>query len=217
MKIIAGLPSIPDRVEALKRTVESIYPQVDRLFVELNGYDCIPEFLIDTKIHAEILDNSLGSPSRFMHLKDTQQYFFGIDDDLIYPKGYVEYMIEGILRYDAIVTLHGKIYPRPVTSLRKYKHKYACLGDVNNDYKVEVGGAGCMAFDINRFNFDISIFGYPNMGDIFVSREAHRQGVGIYVLKHSHDYLKYMKPKWTIYGRKTEVTRETAILQSFLK
>ena len=48
--IRAQIASLPDRVDSLKLTVESLLPQVDSLFVALNNYEAIPDFLNHDKI-----------------------------------------------------------------------------------------------------------------------------------------------------------------------
>ena len=59
--ITAQIASIPDRVETLKRTVNSLINQVDLLFVALNNYEEVPDFLTNNrKIVYALMDNSLG-------------------------------------------------------------------------------------------------------------------------------------------------------------
>lgn len=43
--ITAKIESLPKRQRLLKRTMESLRPQVDEIFVALNGYKHTPDFL----------------------------------------------------------------------------------------------------------------------------------------------------------------------------
>ncbi len=74
-KIIAQVASIPDRMHQLKKTIESLYPQVDELNIMLNGYYFVPLWLNREKINVFELDNSKPNkaPTQFTCL--TQQHF----------------------------------------------------------------------------------------------------------------------------------------------
>ena len=45
----AHIASIPSRVESLRQCVQAIYNQVDKVYVMLNGYNEVPEFLRDLR------------------------------------------------------------------------------------------------------------------------------------------------------------------------
>ena len=49
--IYAGVATMPQRRDALEKAIASLRPQVDRIFVFLNDYESVPEFLTaDPKI-----------------------------------------------------------------------------------------------------------------------------------------------------------------------
>lgn len=211
--ITAQIASIPDRVHMLKQTVESLRPQVDRIFVALNSYPDTPDFLQPGEyIH---LDNSTGDAAKFYNIENVRGYFFMCDDDLIYPPGYVQYMITNLHKYNAITTLHGKVYPRPVTAFRSFTTNIQCLAEWSEDTQVDVPGTGVSCLHTDMINLRYSDFRIKNMADIWLAQFAYRQKVKIMALAHSAGYLKYLQPIETIF--KEELQRgfkvQTQILQ----
>ncbi len=217
--IYAGIATIPSREYLIPAVINSISPQVDKLFIALNGYTEVPQSL--SKIYnAEciLLDNSLGDAAKFYHVADCNGYYFSIDDDLVYPQGCVSYMISKISQYNSIVTLHGRRYKRPVTSFRRgFDLNYHCLHSYDYDTELDAGGTGVMAFDTKRFKLSVDDFKLPNMADVWAAKKAHEQGVKIMGVAHRNDYLRYLSPLDTIWHNSKDDTQQTRILREFLK
>lgn len=220
-KRIAQVASIPGRVETLKLTVGSLLPQTDMIFVALNGYEEVPEFLTnDRKIFYALMDNSLGDAAKFYDADQRNGYLLTCDDDLIYPQGYVSYMIEGVKRHGGVVSLLGKRYDqRPILSSRSgYTSLYRCLTHVNKDVEVHLGGTGAMAYHTDSLKLTTDSFPKPNMADIWVAKAAAEQGVKITALAHPARYVKHRR-----YSRRIWITErhndayQTEVLNSFLK
>lgn len=220
MKIIAQLASIPKRVETLKLTVESLLPQVNMLFVALNGYDEPPDFLLgNIKITHAIMDNSFGDAAKFYDVDHRNGYILTCDDDIIYPEDYAEYMINGVKKHGGIVSLLGKCYPRPTTSYRGgYSAIYRVLNPVQGDHVVDVGGTGAMCFHTDEFKPTMDIFEKPNMADLWVAKAAAEQGIKITALGHPRRYVKHVKYHRNIWHTTiNENGYQTEVLNSFLK
>ena len=217
MQRVGGLATIPAREKTLHSVIASIVPQLNTLHVVLNGYTHVPDCVKHSaKVVYWLEDNSKGDAKKFMMADCPDCYYFSFDDDLIYPFGYCDYMVKGIDTYDAIVTLHGRNYPRPVISFRKWSANYRCLGTVTEDVKVDLGGSGCMAFSTKRFKIQESDFKDKNMADVFIAQKAHEQDIPIMVLKHRPTYLQYLPQKRTIWMTTPNVNKQTEILKSFL-
>lgn len=218
--IIAQIASIPDREASLWKTILNLYEQVDLLQVALNGYDHIPSFLNLWRAKVIRLDNSTGDAAKFFDVENKDGYIFTCDDDLVYPKGYVNYMINAIELYNCPVTLHGRNFRiRPIQSYYKSAtEKYRCLGYVQKDVQVDVGGTGVMAWRSDMMKIKYSDFELPNMADIWFSKVCHEQDVKIMCLAHEEGYLGYTVPKFDIYSRYSKRDRtQTEIINSFLK
>lgn len=212
----ALIASIPDRERMLKKTVESLRPQVDNIFVTLNDYDHVPVFL--KKGEYVILDNSMGDAGKFYFAENLIGYLFTCDDDLIYPKGYADYLMVGVDKYKCACTLHGRNYPRPVIGFQKAFIGYPCLGDVMENIKVDIGGDGVMCWHTDFLKVKFSDFKQKNMSQLYFSKLCKEQGVKIMCLKHKAGYLGYQEPAWTIWGEENEkgFVKQTELLKEFL-
>jgi hypothetical protein len=220
--ITCGIATLKDREFSFKKTIESIYPQVDEIVAVLNYYTEVPEWLRDLRnVKCVIGDNSLGDAGKFLEVGYCNGYYFALDDDLWYPpNNYVTNLIAKIKEYHCIVTLHGKIFAnRPIQSYHKsFTTNIHCLHTCERDTVVDVGGSGVMAFDTNDFKLCIDDFKCPNMSDIWVSKIAHEQGIKIMALAHKSHYLRYLYPKGdTIWNLTKGNPYQTEVLNSFLK
>jgi len=199
--IIAQLATIPERRNILNRVVDSLYNQVDVLFVILNGYKEYPNFVkLDKKLVYYLGDNSKGDCHKFdtlEHYKDA--YIFTCDDDLVYPPDYVETMVNHIDRYNrkVIITLHGRTFPpRPIKSYYRGKLK-GYHWDTDQDYDVEVdaGGTGVMCWHSDTFHVPYDRITYGNMGDVWVAKFAREQNVKIINVARKSGWVDYIGPE----------------------
>ncbi|MDM7255615.1 MAG: hypothetical protein P3W90_002830 [Paracoccus sp. (in: a-proteobacteria)] len=88
--IRAHLATFPPRRRILRRAVEAIVPQVDHLFVVLNGYEKVPGYLRkDDRITAIIPDRDVKDAGKFWFAPAPDDVVFLIDDDIAYPPDYV--------------------------------------------------------------------------------------------------------------------------------
>ena len=179
----------------LLKTIESIYEQADVINVALNSHTEKPKELIDSKINLYLTDNSIGDGFKFLRMEQSDGFFFTIDDDLIYPKNYSDYMIEKYLYYDCkrVVTLHGRSFKSfPISSYyRGNKIAYRCLGDVVNDVNVQFGGTGVMLIHTDLFKLPINYIKHPNMADIWVGNYCYENNIQIVCVKHDSNFLDY--------------------------
>jgi len=184
------------RDEFLLKTIDSIYNQADEINIALNSHTQIPPKLQnDSKINCFITDNSIGDGFKFYRLKDSNGYYFTVDDDLIYPSEYADFMIEKYNYYNRqyIMTLHGRtFFQYPVQSYyRSPCHSNRCLGTVLNDVYVHFGGTGVMMFHTDLLKFNYNDIKYPNMADIWLAKFAAEKNIKIVCLAHNQGYLGY--------------------------
>lgn len=220
--------SIPDRSKMLEKTIGSLIDQVDCIRVMLNGHKKVPEYLLNgtqssfispyhqTEIQVYKLDNSLGDTAKF-YPGFQDGYLFTVDDDLIYPPGYIETMVKAIDQWNCIISLHGrKMQPRPVSSsYRSYKKSYRCLAKVTGTHFVDIAGTGVMGFHTDKFVPSITRMKIKNMADIWIAKQAYEKNVSMMVIPHDEDYLIYQNPKNTIWdSRASHVKLQTAIYNS---
>jgi tetratricopeptide (TPR) repeat protein len=196
--IVAGVASLLERKDALKDTVESILPQVDKLIVYQNGYKEKFDFLNHQKIEIfSSLDTKIdmGDAGKFYRVDHYQNcYYFSIDDDLIYPRDYVSIMINALKKYEnrIIVTCHGRILkPNPKSYYKDHLSVYRCLDDVASEEFIHIGGTGVMAFYTNTVKINFGYFKTPNMADIWVGLYAQENDIPIQIVSHKAGWITY--------------------------
>lgn len=216
------IATLPERSGSLALCVDSLYPQVDAIYVMLNGHESIPK-LNDPleKIHYELLDNSRGDAVKILDYDKREGFLFLCDDDLVYPPNYCEYMIAKYHQHPhSLITLHGKVFQRPVVSAhRGFRENYHCLHTVVGNHIVDTGGTGVMLINTADIKLDINRCLRKNMLDIWVGLLAHEQRVPIVAVEHRAGWLRYLSPPKTIWlsHTKEDDAYQVRILNSFIK
>lgn len=106
--IRAHLATFPPRRRLLRKVVEAILPQVDHLFVVLNGYDGAPAYLRKhDRITAVIPDRDVKDAGKFWFAPAPDDIVFTIDDDIGYPPDYVARTLELIGPQGVDGRIHG--------------------------------------------------------------------------------------------------------------
>ena len=198
-----------NRIESLVKSLESIIDQCDVINVTLNSHDGdIPEILYHDKVNLMLSDNSLGDAMKFYMLDKSNGYYLTIDDDLIYPPNYVEYMIAKCKEYGntRVMTLHGRNFSSfPITSYyRSATERYACLNTVNKNVIVQFGGTGVMCFHTDLFKLPIGYFIYPNMADVWIGKYCMENKIEILCVRHDTGYIKYINQNDTIFDTESK-------------
>ena len=209
-------------MEGLRLSLDSLYSQVDEIYVSLNGHEVKPYYDdIDDKITWIFLDNSLGDAAKVFGLENRKGFIFLCDDDLAYPDNYVAYMMS---KYDqhkgCIITLHGKVFQHPVRrSHGGYRENYHCLHTSVGDHIVDTGGSGVMLFHTDDFRITVNECPYKNMLDVWIGKKARESGVKIVAVEHKAGWLKYLSPLKTIWNSHTreDEAYQVKVLQSFIR
>lgn len=199
----ANMATMPERINTAILTIESIIDQVDVIRLYLNNFDEIPEEFIHNKIEVYQGEDMRSSGKCFWAL-NKDEWYFTIDDDLIYPPTYVRDMLFKLCEHDdeVIVSLHGKVlrpkihdkYPSYFGWLKENLH---CLQSVKQDTFVHIIGNGCAVWNTNNIVINPFQFEHNYMDDITVSLQANQQGKRRLVMAHNKGYLKYMPPNGT--------------------
>jgi hypothetical protein len=181
---IAAIATMPSRQEGLKTVLAAIRAQVEHVFVYLDGYAQVPDFLKGlggvSVFHAEEVGD-MHSASRLLCLRNLTQptVVALVDDDIHYPPNYVERLVEGLQLLDggAVVGVHGRIFLPPHQS---YVHHAVALhlseGLPQARYVHEVG-AGTCAFISERFPVDPTAWDNFDSSDISLAIEAQKRGL----------------------------------------
>lgn len=175
MKRIVSIATKGDRPEQLKRTIASLENQCDELFV------------YDNSIRTNYTDNA-----KFWLLEELTEpcFYFGCDDDIIYPSDYVQHTVELIYKYGVIITYHGRILKEPIKSYYRGHQVFDFRGAQDKDMFVDVAGTGVCAFKTDYFNpNEIYRSEYKCMSDLVFSLEAKKQGKRMICAKRNQNWL----------------------------
>jgi len=195
MLITANIATYKPRVESLKRMLESIENQFD----VINVYD--------NEVMPNLTDNG-----KFIRLETITEpeYYFTLDDDLIYPPDYVSKTIEAIEKYGCIITHHGRQLQGTFLDYYTMHKTFRCLNDVHSAEIVDVCGTGVTAFRTDYFHpkglaFDKRL----RMSDLIFSLEASKQKKTIGVVPHECGWIKPIMNKESIFD--TESLKGNAV------
>lgn len=183
MKIVIGMATFKGREPFRKKAIESLQNQT------VQPYDIV---VYDNEVEAsDLTDNGKFFPL-IMHSEPI--YFFSVDDDLIYPKDYIHRTIEGIEKYNCIVTYHGRILKGQGLHYYRGHRGFRCLGTERHDIQLDVAGTGVTAFRTDYFNpRGIHRAKDLKMSDLVFSLEAAKQKKKIMHLAHRANWIKYQE------------------------
>ena len=218
--VTVQIASIPSRIIHLELTVNSLINQCDHMFIALNNYEEVPEYLKgNDKIEYKLMDNTLGDAAKFYGASERSGYILTCDDDLRYCEGYADLMVKGIDTHGGIVSILGKVYnERPIKSFSHgYTSLHSCLNNVKRDMPVDVVGTGVMGYHSDTIKIDPYLFPRRNMADIWVSKLAHELGIPLTVLAHHKYTVKYRMHSWRIWAKDRHDKYATEVVNSFLK
>lgn len=198
-KIIAGMASISERKEILPEVIGKILPQVDHLFIYLNGYHEVPSFLINEKVTVFMskYHGDIAARGKFYNVDnvDKTAYYFSLDDDFLYPENYVERMIASLKKYNGnvIVTVHGSVFGDPLNWYFERTKVFGSKEKLNTDKFVNLVGTATFACDLEKFPLSFSDFYPSTMCDLQVSIKARQREIPAVAIRRRKGWLKTIK------------------------
>ncbi len=198
--ITAAMATYPARENIVEDTLNSIIGQVDKLFIYLNNYDNVPEYISNHpyKEKIEFILNpksTLRAAGKFSWLGQVNGYHFTIDDDIIYPKDYVKKMISfsKSKKDDALIGVHGSIFNTVVKDASK------CRKSIFNFQKklmkskiVHMVGSGTTLFPhkvAKTINRD-KLLSHAIANDELLAIEAKDNDITVYAINREDNWLK---------------------------
>ncbi len=173
---------MPSRATTAPRAIESILPQVSRLWVFLDRFDTVPDFAEHERI--EVLRSQdlgdLRANGKFLALALDEEActFFGLDDDVLYPADYCKTLESHLGRWPgAAVGVHGGLLPPKVTSYAgdlKVLHRRAPRERAT---EVDLLGSDSVAFRTSTLRFDVRDWPDVNMVDLSFALTGRRRSV----------------------------------------
>lgn len=226
--VYAGMATVPEREQEMKKSVESILPYIDRLFIFLNDYQHVPEWITQNKkispFLSSIENSNMGDAGKFYglnHIAGNDHYYFALDDDIIYPPSYIWTMIKKINQYDKKVVVGCGGY----TMKKEVRHFYNDRQDNwhfsmpnREDRPVHILHTCLVAWHSSALNFHYENCGKPNMGDIWLALAAQKQSVPMILIERPANWVKCqpLPASQTIYGRfRNNCAEQTEVYNSW--
>lgn len=196
--IYAGLATLPGRWEHLPRVLEHILPNVDLLYVLVDGPDPLPDWLLDTGKVFPCSHTLEGDTGKFLGLHYEQgkpAYWIIIDDDLFYPPDYVKRMISWVDHYKrrALVAVGGAVVKSPCT--RFYgdcrTHRYHYSQGQQAPLPINIPNTGICAFHSQTVHPTLDDFPVKNMTDVWMGKWCNERGIPQMVIPHPPAWFRH--------------------------
>lgn len=193
--VIAGMATMPSRLESFSQALNSILPQVDHLFLFLDRFEQ-PYVAGDPKVTVitsqRFGDLRANGKLMGLNMAGPEAYYFCVDDDIVYPPDYVSRMVSFLQENNnqVIATVHGS------TLFSDFKRYY---GDRNvlhrsapldTAARMHVGGTCSTAFFTGSVQFDVRNWQTLNMVDLNFALEAKRAECPIIAIPRSDGWLR---------------------------
>ena len=195
--VAAGLATVAGNELALRATVMSLLPQVDRLFVYLNGFRSVPSFLRENpKIRCTLDPEGVryGDAGKFWGLEQvTDSVYLACDDDIIYPEDFVARMVGALarIRGRGAVGVHGSLIPQPASDY--YDDGSRAVFHLEHPLmrrrQVHVVATSACAFHSSSVRVTLADFRHPGMADIWLARYLQSGSLPAYVIPRRSDWL----------------------------
>lgn len=190
--ISACVASFPPRERQLRLAVRSLIDQVDVIYVYLNQYAHVPDFLNHPRIVVELGGVDLRDNGKFHFVpKVPDGYCFTVDDDIIYPPDYIQGLIRKIEIYGrkAAVGLHGTIFAKPFVSYFEGRRVLHFRQSLARDQVVDQLGTGTLAFHTSLWRPSGEHFDSTGMVDAWIAAEARRRDVTLIAVERRKAWL----------------------------
>jgi hypothetical protein len=181
---VATIATMAGRKATFLRVLAAIRPQVEHVFVYLDGYDATPPELAGLDRvsirHAQQVGDLHGA-SAFLCLQELARpcVVVAVDDDIAYPPDYVAYMAGVLDRvgHAAIIGVHGRIFLPPHQSYIRDGQLLHFAAALEQPRHVHVLGTGTSAFVSSQFAVDPRRWDRNDMNDLYVALEAQQRGL----------------------------------------
>jgi hypothetical protein len=221
INIIAGIATHPPRSDMVFSAVASLAHQVDILYINLQEYDYIPDWIFKFRNVFPLLDTKglYQERGKFALTNHVNGYYFSVDDDIIYPGNYVETLIAALKKYKdkCLVCVHGSKLLHPFKDYYTSRQIYHMESHLENDTPVDIPGTGTCAWHTDSIDIPWRQFDCAYMSDVWISGFLHEKNIDAICIAHQQHWLKPLHTAEDIYNtvrdnkelskRKTELVK----------
>ena len=178
-------------------TVAAILPQVDQLFVFLDGFDEVPALLHDRENITVLRSQDAGdvhAAGRFLMLRSLKRpsVVLVIDDDIHYPEDYVQRLVDALAAVGgkAVVGVHGTVFKPPYRSYITDLERFHFTDLLAKSRVVDELGSGTCAFLSDVLDFDIQAWPRFDANDLLLAIEAKKRGLPLICVARGRQWLR---------------------------
>jgi hypothetical protein len=182
-RLAVVIPTLPTRQRSAKFVVTNFLRQgADLVILHLNGHGAVPEWVKNPKIKAILNPKGTGPMSRWSEIPDAD-FVLSADDDLRYPKDYVERTLDHLLRLgrSRMISYHCSHWPPGATQLEE--RIILGFSEENRSYTPKTYmGSGVAAFfgdDLRQVERKAPKL-FQRLDDVWMSAAVSRAGIHIY-------------------------------------
>ena len=197
LPMVVGMATMPTRLASLRLALERLLPQVDRLYLYLDGHDEVPAFAQKNSKLIPIfrgMTPHLHGAGKFLGLLHEKSpcLYAGVDDDILYPHDYLHRLRSALALAESptMAGYHGVILHDMLESYRRDRTVFAFKDPLAEPTPVDVLGSGTVMFHTAHFSFDVRHWSEINMTDLQLAIEARRAGVSMRCLPRVAGYLQ---------------------------
>lgn len=181
---VATIATMPSRLETFSKVFPAVHAQVDHMYVYLDGFEEVPEFLQQAdrvSVYRAEQVGDLHASSRYLCVRELGEpsIVISVDDDIIYPPDYVEQLVAALDQVNgrAVVGVHGRVFLPPHRSYARDVWCSAFFSKSAEMRHMHELGAGTCCFRSDVLDIDPRIWKRYNMEDIYLAIEAQRRGL----------------------------------------
>ena len=206
MMKVFSLATTQNRKENLNLIIDVILKQSDLIFVNLVGYEEIPDIVKNDKIIVNQFE-SAGSEIRFYNYNDIPEdsYYFPIDDDIYYPEDYSNTLIKNMKMYNnkVVCCVHGSNIDKSLNYdfYKRNRKVYHFSESLYDNKEVMIPGVGTSCFYKKNMNIDMKRYKVRNMSDTYTGCFLAEQNIDKISIKREVNWLSPLNDFNTrIYG-----------------
>ncbi len=221
--VIAGMATMPTRSATITGAIDSVLPQIDRLYLFLDGFSEIPGFADHPKI-VPLLSSQYGdlkANGKFLGLAlhSDECLYFSLDDDIAYPDDYVSSMRRTLKRYQhgVVVGVHASTMNQSVDSYCRDRVVVHRSISVDHDFSADVLGTCSTAFATHSLRFDVREWSDVNIVDLTFARLARESNIVLVGMARRDNWLKCLaeeQPDSIFAALQVNDSRQTSLAQA---
>ncbi len=211
-KVVAGMATVAGVEDALRRTLATILPQVDELYLYLNKYEAPPSLVHESPKIRWTLDpeNRHGARGKFWGLNQVEDdaIYLSVDDDIEYPKNYVATMTRELAAEQgrAVVGVHSELLAQPRMSYyhSKTRAQWHFKQALERRRRVHILGTATTVFHSSVVHLSLAESKLRNLADLWMAQFTQANRIPMYAVARKAQWLVPIpNERPTIYGDST--------------